>query len=48
MKKAENGSYFAIKTSKFITEEKLKKLQDERNKDKENKKMKKRLLPNQK
>lgn len=48
VKKAENGKYFAIKTSKFITEEKLKKLQEEWNKDKENRKMKKRLLPNQK
>ena len=47
VKKAENGKYFAIKTSKFITEEKFKKIQEERNKDKEHKKMKKKLLPNQ-
>lgn len=48
VKKAENGKYFAIKTSKFITEEKLKKLQEEWNRDKQNKKLKKKLLPNQK
>lgn len=48
LKKAENGKYYAVKTSKFITEEKMKKLQEEWNKDRENKKMKKRLLPSQK
>jgi len=47
VKKAENGKHFAIKTSKFITEEKFKKILEERNKDKEHKKMKKKLLPNQ-
>ncbi len=48
LKKSENGKYFAIKTSKFITEEKMKKLQEEWNKDKKIKKMKKTMLPNQK
>ena len=47
VKKAENEKYFAIKTSKFITEEKYKKIQEERAKDKENKKMRKKSLPNQ-
>ena len=40
LKKSENGLYYAIKTSKFITEEKMKKLQDEWSKDKEAKRMK--------
>ena len=41
--------YYAIKTSKFITEEKMKKLQEEWNKEKEVKKMKARNIkkPNQ-
>ena len=47
VKKAENDMYYAIKTSKFITEEKYKKLQEDFNKDKENKKMRKKVLPNQ-
>ena len=34
IKKSENGNYFAIKTSKFITEEKMKKIQDEYKKSK--------------
>lgn len=41
LRKTETGKYFAIKTSKFITEEKMIKLQDEWNKDKEVKKIKK-------
>lgn len=48
VKKSETGKYYAIKTSKFITEEKMKKLQDEWNKDKKVKKMKNKILPNQK
>ena len=36
----ETGKYYAIKTSKFITEEKMKKLQDEWSKDKKVKKRK--------
>ena len=47
VKKAENDKYYVIKTSKFITEEKYKKIQEECNKDKENKRKKKKLLPNQ-
>ena len=47
LKKSENGEYYAIKTSKFITEEKMRKLQEEWNKDKQNKKMKKYLQPSQ-
>ena len=35
VKKAENGNYYAIKTSKFITEEKMRKLQEEWSKDKQ-------------
>ena len=35
VKKAENGKYYAVKTSKFITEEKMKKLQEEWSRDKE-------------
>lgn len=46
IKKAENHNYYAVKTSKFITEEKAKKLQEEWNEEKQNKKMKKRLLSN--
>ena len=45
MKKADNEKYYAIKTSKFITEEKFIKIQEERSK--ENKKLKKKKLPNQ-
>ena len=45
VKKADNQKYYAIKTSKFITEEKFLKIQEERSK--ENKKMKKKKLPNQ-
>ena len=41
VKKAENEKYYAIKTSKFITEEKFIKIQEERNK--ESKKIKKKL-----
>lgn len=41
LKKSENGKYYVIKTSKFITEEKMKKMRDEWNKEKENKKLKK-------
>lgn len=41
LRKAENGKYYAVKTSKFITEEKMKKLQEEWNQDKRNKKIKK-------
>ena len=41
LRKTEDGEHFAIKTSKFITEEKMKKLQEEWNKDKEIKKTKK-------
>lgn len=40
VKKSENGKYYAIKTSKFITEEKMIKLQEELKKIKENKKIK--------
>ena len=49
LKKSEFGMYYAIKTSKFITEEKMKKLQEEWNKEKEVKKMKARNIkkPNQ-
>lgn len=47
IKKTEDGKYYAVKTSKFITEEKMKKLQEEWNKDKQLKKMKKKTLPNQ-
>ena len=47
LKKAEDGTYFAIKTSKFITEEKMLKLQEEWNKDKQMKKMKKKTLSDQ-
>ena len=38
---------FCFNDSQFITEEKYKKMQQERNKDKENKKMRKKVLPNQ-
>lgn len=34
IRKAENGNYYAVKTSKFITEEKMKKLQEEWKKNK--------------
>ena len=47
VKKAEDEQYYAIKTSKFITEEKYKKIREERAKGKENRKMKKKTLPNQ-
>ena len=36
--------HYAIKTSKFITEEKMKKLQDDWNKEKELKKMKAKMI----
>lgn len=39
VKKAEDGKYYVVKTSKFITEEKMKKLQEEWNKDKEARKI---------
>ena len=48
IKKSENGKYYAVKTSKFITEEKMIKLQEEWNKGKEEKKIKNMKLPNQK
>lgn len=40
VKKSEDGEYYAVKTSKFITEEKMEKLQEEWNKHKEVKGMK--------
>ncbi|MCI7596897.1 MAG: exonuclease domain-containing protein [Lachnospiraceae bacterium] len=43
VKKSEEGKYYAIKTSKFTTEEKVEKLQQLRQNDKELKKQKKRL-----
>ena len=38
LRKSENGKYYAVKTSKLISEEKMKKLQEEWNSDKQNKK----------
>ena len=38
IKKSEDGNYFAIKTSKFITEEKMKKIQEEYTRNREKKK----------
>ena len=47
IKKSDEEKYYAVKTSKFTTEEKMKKLQELREKDKELKKKKKKLLSNQ-
>ena len=47
VKKSEEEKYYAVKTAKFTTEEKIKKLQELRAKDKELKKKKKRMLSNQ-
>ena len=47
VKKSEEEKYYAVKTSKFTTEEKIKKLQELRAKDKELKKKKKKMLSNQ-
>lgn len=44
LKKSESGMHYAIKTSKFITEEKMKKLQNDWNKEKELKKMKAKMI----
>lgn len=43
LKKTEENTYYSVKTSKFITEEKMNKIQDNWNKEKQMKKMKKKM-----
>lgn len=47
IRKSENGNYYAIKTSKFTTEEKIQKLRELRQKDRELKKKKKKMVSDQ-